>query len=225
MNNPLNLAIGTLPGPCPWERLTRDLLAEREQTRQRLAEILEHGHEEAAALRAEGEACLSQAREEAAHLLEAARIEAKELAQAAWASATEEAVQWLCGELEMEQLIARELSQRWRHLTAQALEELLGQQDQNALLLRRIERRVTELLPSGRVTLLLPPSSMAAATESWRDVTEVTLQAELTLNEGQAILDNGLVRIHLDNRVHQASVLERFTEAPSTNQTTRLTAP
>lgn len=218
MNNPLNLVIGTLPGPCPRERLTQDLLAEREQTRQRLDEILAQGHEAAAALRAEGEVCLGQAREEAARLLDAARSEAKALAQAARASAAEEAVQWLCGEQEMEQLIAREVSQRWRHLTAQALEELLGQQDQNALLLRRIERRVTELLPGGRVTLLLPPAAMGAASASWGEVNEVTLQADPDLSEGQAILDNGLVRIHLDNPVQQASVLERFIDAPATRQ-------
>ncbi|EAA3660112.1 type III secretion protein [Salmonella enterica] len=208
MNNPLNLVIRTLPGPCPQERLTRDLQAEREQIHQRLAEILDQGREEASALRSEGEACLAQAKEEASRLIEAAKIEAKELVLKARVSAAEEAVQWLYDELEMEQRIANELSQRWRNLIAQSLDELLGQQDQNALLLRRIEKRVTELLPSGRVTLILPPTAMASAIDRWKDITEVTLQVDSTLSEAQAILDNGLVRIHLDNFAQQASLFE-----------------
>ncbi|MFM5540447.1 protein EsaK [Aeromonas veronii] len=210
MINPLNITIEILPGPCPRERMPPDLLTEHEHTRKRLAEIIDQSEVDAAALLAMCEVCLVQAKKEAADILDTAREEARLQVQAARESAAEEAVQWLCSEQEIERLIAAELCQRWRHITAHALEELLGDQDQNSLLLRRIEHKVAELLPKGSVKLYLSPDAMVEAIKTWGEVPEFTLHANETLSKGQAILDNGLVRIHLDNAIKQSDILRRF---------------
>lgn len=219
MNNPLNLSIDTLPGPLTrLEKLSIDSLAERETLRHTLEQILAQGRVEAARLKAEGECCLTQAKEEARCIIDEANIAAIRIAQETRTSAVDEAVQWLCAEQEMERKIAREVGQRWRHLTAQALGELLGQQDQNELLLRRIERRVTEQFPAGRLRLHLSPGAMTAAGEHWRNVASVELIAEPTFGEGCAILDNGLVRIHLDTTEQQARVLAQFVDDSAIRQ-------
>ncbi|PRP69728.1 hypothetical protein BUE93_13615 [Chromobacterium amazonense] len=215
MNNPLNLAVATLPGPLPTGCVIR---AAELETRRDLAGALERLHaaarEDAEALRLQAQAELEQARREAEALREAAWQDAAAIRRQARDEAVDEAVQWLCCEQEMEQLIARELAQRWRTLTARVLEELLGQSDQNQLLLRRVERKVAELLPRGRVTLCVAPSALAVAARAWASAPEVKVMADSGLASGQARLDNGLVRIHLDEPAHQARVLQQLAGEP-----------
>ncbi|POA99796.1 protein EsaK [Chromobacterium sinusclupearum] len=215
MNNPLNLPVILLPGPMPAGTIVSaaELAARRDQ-----AAALEALHaaarEDAEALRRQAQAELEQARREAEALREAARQDAAAIRHQARDEAVDEAVQWLCCEQEMEQLIARELAQRWRTLTARVLDEVLGQSDQNQLLLRRVERKVAELLPRGRVTLCVSPSALAAATRAWASAPEVKVMADPGLATGQARLDNGLVRVHLDEPAHQARVLQQLAGEP-----------
>ncbi|WCF12628.1 hypothetical protein N4G58_18490 [Edwardsiella piscicida] len=118
------------------------------------------------------------------------------------------AVQWLCHEQELEQHLADQLAQRWRQLTAQAIEELLGKQDQNALLIRRINQLVIHRFAQGRLTLSVPPSAMTHAQAAWADSPRIAVTADPTLQEGQARLDDGLLRIHLDSQAQQSRLLQ-----------------
>ena len=211
MNNPLHISLHTLPGPIPETPIMRATdLRLRQELAMALDELQRAAQANANALQHEAEAQLEHARHEAEALLATAHHEAHTLRRQAYDKAIAEAVQCLCCEQDMEQLIARELTQRWRALTAQVLEELLGQFDQNELLLRRVERKVAELLPKGSLLLSVAPCALASATRMWADTPEVSVTADATLASGEAWLDNGLVRLHLDTPTHQARLLEQL---------------
>ena len=215
MTNPLNISLLTLPGPLPEAPLIRAAEVKRRADHAAALDALHHAAQARAdALQHEAEARLQQAQREAEALLATAQQEAQALRRQAYDKAINEAVQWLCCEQDMEQLIARELTRRWRTLTAQVLEELLGQYDQNELLLRRVERKVAELLPRGSLTLSVAPSALASATRTWAETPEVCIRADASLLAGEAWLDNGLVRIHLDTPAHQASLLAQLAGTP-----------
>ncbi|WP_175007351.1 hypothetical protein [Burkholderia lata] len=167
-------------------------------------------------MRAQAAADLAQAREAADSLREAALHAAEEeverLRQEARDTAVAEAVQWVHDECELEQRIAHQLAIRWRGLTASVLDRLLGTIDQNELLLRRVEQEVAELLPHGRLTLYMQPAALLAATRTYAERPEITLLGDEELGPGQARLDNGLVRISLDERAYRARLLRQLAE-------------
>lgn len=199
-SNPLHIPVLTLPGPLPPGTviLATELVARSdiERLRELAVAELEQAQQDADALR------------EAA--LRAAEQEIEQLKQQARDTAITDAVQWVCGEQEIEQLIARQLAMRWRGLTARVLDKLLGKSDQNELLLRRVEREVAELLPHGRLTLYVEPTARMAATRAYVEIPEVTVVADTELASGQARLDNGLVRICLDERAYQTKLLQQL---------------
>lgn len=211
MNNPLNLAVTCLPGPMPAGAIVPAAeLARRQDHAAALDALRAAAQADADALRQQAASELEQARRDADALREAARQEAGAIRVQAREEAIADAVQWLCCEQDMEQLIARELAQRWRSLTARVLDQVLGQGDQNERVLRRVEHKVAELLPRGRLTLAVPPTALAVATQYWAATPQVSVVADPELVPGQARLDNGLVRIHLDTPAHQALLLQQL---------------
>lgn len=215
MKNPLNLVAQHLPGPLPAGAIVPAAELSRRQAYAAEREtLLAAACAEADALRQQAADELEAARQQAAALRAAARGKASHLRHQAREQAIAGAVQWLCAEHEIEQWIARELAQRWRHLTAQVLDEVLGPADQNARVLQRVERKVAELLPRGRLSLAVAPAALAEATRQWAATPAVSVVADPALAHGQACVDNGLVRIHLDTPAHQATLLEQLAGQP-----------
>ncbi|MCD4486060.1 hypothetical protein LQR31_16425 [Chromobacterium vaccinii] len=211
MNNPLQIPVAVLPGPLPTATvISAAELAARQDISAAMEAERAAARDDADALRRQAQAELEQARLDADALREAARLEGERLAVLAREEAVADAVRWLCCEQEMEGLIARQLALRWRGITAGVLEALLGNCDQSELLLRRVERQVARLLPRGSVNLHVAPQALRAAEQAYADVPEVAVLADAALSVGQARLDNGLVRIHLDTPAHQARVLEQL---------------
>lgn len=215
MNNPLNIVVQPLPGPLPVGAIVPAAeLAQRQAHAGARETLLAAACAEADELRQQAAAELGAARQQAAQMLAAARDRARQLHAQAQEQAVAGAVQWLCAEQDLEQRIARELTHRWRHLTAQVLDEVLGAGEPNARVLQRVERKVAELLTRGRLTLAVAPSAMAEATRCWGATPQVSVEADPALAPGQARLDNGLVRIHLDAPAHQAALLEQLAGEP-----------
>lgn len=198
--NPLGIPVLTLPGPLPPATV--------------IAAADLDSRSDAAKLREQAVAELEQARQEADALREAvlreAEREIEQLKRQARDTAVANAVQWLCQEQEMEQLIASQLTMRWRGLTARVLDKLLGKSDQNEFLLRRVEREVEELLPHGRLTLCVEPAALMTATQAYTGTPEITVVADAELVPGQARLDNGLVHIYLDERAYRTRLLQQL---------------
>ena len=219
MSNPLNLNITKLPGVLPRTPVISIFeLAERQQCASACSEILDAAKKDAQALRTEAENVLEKAHQEAGVVLSQARHEAQRLRIQTEQETIASAVQWLCAEQDIERKIASELNHRWRALTAQVLQELLGQSDQKELLLRRVERKVAELLPVGRVTLFVAPQVQDDASQLWSEISGVIVRADPSLSEGQALLDNGLVRIHLNTQEYQHQLLAQLSETPERKQ-------
>lgn len=211
MNNPLNILVRHLPGPLPAGAIVPAAELSRRQAYAAEREtLLASACAEADVLRQQARDELAAARQQAAALRAAARGKASHLRHEAREQALAGAVQWLCAEQDMEQYIARELTQRWRHITAHVLDEVLGSGDHNARVLQRVERKVAELLPRGRLTLSVAPAALAEATRCWAATPAVSVVADPALTHGQACIDNGLVRIHLDTPAHQASLLAQL---------------
>lgn len=205
MINPLNFPVLVLPGSLPaTSLLTREELEKRKALKANAEAAFSSIEEEAAAIRADAEALLQQTREEVQLILDNAREEANNLKCRAREEAVVEAVQWLCDEQMLERRIAQELQHRWRHLTAQCLKELLEEYDQNGMLLYRLEARIQDMLLDGRISLSLPPSALHQASILWKDCKEIELKTDVALQEGQACIDNGLIRIHLDLPAQQS---------------------
>lgn len=211
MNNPLRIPVAVLPGPLPAATvISAAELAARQDILAAMEAERAAARDDADALRRQAQAELEQARLDADALREAARREGERQAVLAREEAVADAVRWLCCEQEMEGLIACQLALRWRGITAGVLEALLGNCDQSELLLRRVERQVVRLLPRGSVNLHVAPQALRAAEQAYADVPEVAVLADAALSVGQARLDNGLVRIHLDTPALQARVLEQL---------------
>ncbi|VVE55867.1 FliH/SctL family protein [Pandoraea sputorum] len=211
MNNPLGIVVHALPGPLPGGAIVPAAeLARRQEHASARETLLAAARADADALRQAGAAELEQARQAAEAMREQARCDAVALGRQAKEQAIAEAVQWLGAEQEIEQRLARELAQRWRRLTAQVLDEVLGQSDVNERVLRRVEQRVAELLPHGRLTLAVAPSALAQATQAWAATPALGIVVDAALAPGQARLENGRVRIHLDAPAHQAALLEQL---------------
>ncbi|WHP81101.1 type III secretion protein [Edwardsiella anguillarum] len=209
MNNPLHLPFTTLPGALPGHGyLTAQRLQEREEAQCAIAASLRQAEDHAGAIRAAADDLLAQAKTQAQQVREQALREGERLTRQKQEEAIAAAVQWLCHEQDLEQHLADQLAQRWRQLTAQAIEELLGKQDQNALLIRRVNQLVIRRFAQGRLTLSVPPSAMAHAQAAWADSPRIAVTADPTLQEGQALLDDGLLRIHLDSQAQQSRLLQ-----------------
>ncbi|MBJ7263174.1 MAG: hypothetical protein JHC61_05295 [Burkholderiaceae bacterium] len=142
--------------------------------------------------------------------LHSAEQEIEQLRHQARDGAVAEAVQWLCREHEMERIIAGQLATRWRGLTASVLKKLLSNSDQNEPMLRRVECEVAQLLPQGRLTLYVEPAALDTATRAYAATPELAIVADAELGPGQARLDNGLVRISLDERAYRDGLLEQL---------------
>lgn len=199
-SNPLCIPVLILPGPL---RSGTVILA---------AELDDHSN--VAVLREQAAAELAQARQDAQALrdvaLRSAEREIEQLRCQARESAIAEAVQWLQQEQEMERLIASRLATRWRELTARVLKKLLSDSDQNELVLRRVECEVTQLLLQGRLTLYVEPAAFDTATRAYAATPELAVVADAELGVGQARLDNGLVRISLDECAYQSGLLAQL---------------
>ncbi|PHV11500.1 hypothetical protein [Chitinimonas sp. BJB300] len=209
--NPLQLPLHKVLGPCPTGPIIRAATLAPRITG---AEILSAAHTKAERLQHAAEAVLAQAQAEAARIRENAYSLAAEegavLAQQACDKAVADTVQWLCDEQALEQVIARQLVARWRPLMATVLGEMLDKVDQTELLLRRIERKVQELLPHGAVSLYVAPLAVASTRTTFMDTPTITVLPDETLAAGQARLDNGLVRIHLDLPAQQQFLLAQL---------------
>ena len=199
MSNPLQLPLQKLYGTFSGEIYMQaaDLAALQDHTDSQvcieniLTEAIELLKQEAASTLEITERKVLQMQEEAQLSIQS-QIEHSRIA------AVNDAVKWMCDELQLEKEIAKELNRRWHTFTAQILKEVFEQADLDQLMLRRIENRVTELLASGRITLSVPSSLFNETKNQWANFTDVNVISDSTLNNGQAILDNGLVRIHLD---------------------------
>lgn len=213
--NPLQLPVRTLPGArpagphLPAATLRRHLDG---------ADVVATAHAAATQLRLEAEAVLAQAQREAEAIHTQALHEAAEerttLGQQARDQAVADSLQWLCEEQQLEQELARQLAQRWRSLTANVLEELLTKNDQTEMLLHRLQRKVAELLPQGRLALQVAPAELDATRRAFAAAAAVAVSADAALAAGQAVLDNGLVRIHLDLPAYQRWLLEQLAGQP-----------
>lgn len=144
---------------------------------------------------------------QAQQIREQAQQEGERLARQKQEEAIADAVQWLCQEQDLEQYLANQLAQRWRQLTAQVIEELLGKQEQNALLIRKVHQLVVSRFAQGASPSASPPGS-GACQAAWADNQRITLTADPSLREGQALLDNGLLRIHVDSQAQQSRLLQ-----------------
>ncbi|MGQ5524539.1 hypothetical protein ACUHMQ_14940 [Chitinimonas sp. PSY-7] len=209
--NPLQLTLHKIPGPRPLGPIIHaNALAPQLAG----AEVLAAAHAEADRLKQAAQAVLAQAHAEATRIREIAYSLAAEesaaMVQQACDKAVADTVEWICHEQVLEQRIARQLASRWRSLMAKVLGELLGKADQTELLLRRVEHKVQELLPDGRVSLHVAPSALVSTSTAFTDIPMVTVSPDEMLSPGQARLDNGLVRIHLDLPAQQQFLLEQL---------------
>lgn len=208
-SNPLQLHCLHLPTAVPARPLIR---AAELQAPQDAAAVLAAAQDAAEQLQARARAALTEAEAEAetirAQARQAAAQERATLARQARDEAVAAAVQWLCDEQTLEQHIAQRMARRWRHVTANALEQLLGKTDQSELLLHRIERQVAQLLPQGSLTLEVAPEHLPEAQRAFG--TAATVTADPALASGQATLDNGLLRIHLDLPAQQRWLLAQL---------------
>lgn len=211
MNNPLNLPWQTIAADVPAESIISAAQLNAMRQQQAATTSLEEKIQQAyAQLDVDIQQRTSQAEEQIAQMKAAAEVDIAQHKAAQCDQAVREAVRWLCDEQQLEQMIARELNQRWCTYTANALESLFQQSDQTALLLQRIEQEVNDVMFNERVTLSTAAAEYPALAEAWRDVDFITVKRDPQLVPGQAILDNGLVRIHLDLPGQQSEILSQL---------------
>ena len=209
--NPLQLPFVTLPVQLAAQGwIAAETLAEPIAVNQALADARERLLE----LDGQAQLVMAAAEEAAARLKAEARDavqrEFDELRQQVRDDAIADAVQWLCKEAELESAIAARMTHRWRKLTARVLEELLGKSDQTELFLHHVERKVSSMLAGGRVQLHVALGVEGVTSKTFAHLTDVQVLPDESLTRGQAVLDNGLVRIHLDFPAHQSWLLEQL---------------
>ncbi|MBV8047534.1 MAG: hypothetical protein JO171_10285 [Paludibacterium sp.] len=219
--NPLQLAFRSVPFAWPqggW--LPASALADPLA----LASALEAAQASLRDLHAEASVMRREMAREAdasrAALLAQAHAECDAIRQQAHHEAVAAAVEWTVQEAELERALARSLMQRWRPLLARVLRALLGESDLAAVLQGRLERQVLELLPAGRVRLWVPASQRPSVTALFAHLPAVSVEADAALTEGQAILDNGLVKVWLDWPDYRDRLLRQLSEEQGSREET-----
>ncbi|TDR76590.1 type III secretion protein [Paludibacterium purpuratum] len=209
--NPLQLTFIRLPLSCPQ---AEPLRAQALRAPLALADELAAAEAELTALRAEADAMRAEAEQQVEAIREAAvaaaYAECEVIRRQAREDAVADAVAWMVSEAELEAEVARQLMQRWRPMLADVLAALLGQAEQNEQYLSQLARWVLERLPQGRFRLSVSVAQHAAVVAAFAHLAEVSVEADADLACGQAVLDNGLVRVRLDWPAHRDRLLRQL---------------
>lgn len=211
MTNPLMLRWESLPLPCPPQGVLR---ASELASMRSLARAIDMAQQQLTALQMEVERLQHEAevRQQRWQQQAVARIRAEcaALRQAARDTAVAETVQWMQAEMTLEQQVARQMMVRWRPILAAGLQELLGKQDQVSWLLQQLEQQIPSLLSRDRLSLSVSPDQADQIRDALADQPQIKVEADVGLQPGQAVLDNGLVRVTLDVPAQLAWLLQEL---------------
>lgn len=215
IKNPLQLNVQTLPGLMPAAGIMKyDELAERERINENINVLLCQANADAARIRQEADNILCDAHSKAEKLMIKTQEETESLQQKAKEQAVSEAIVWLCDVNEIERSLIDELEGRWCCVLAEVLEALLGQQNQNELLLNEIQRKMKTHYFEGQLIVTLPPGVRDLSAKLWGENNSVTLREDPLLREGQATIENDLVKIRLDLPEQQNQILAALKADP-----------
>ncbi len=199
MANPLMLHWESVPLPCPAQGVlraselasVRSLVRAIDMAQQQLTDLQQAVEQ----LQHEAEVRQQRWQQQAVARV---RAECAALRQEARDAAVAETVHWMQAEMALEQQVARQLLARWRPTLAAGLHALLGQQDQVNWLLQQLDQQMPALLAQGRLLLSVSPEQVDQIRCALAGEPLLRVAADVSLQPGQAVLDNGLVRVTLD---------------------------
>ncbi|CAI8807416.1 hypothetical protein [Pseudomonas zeae] len=200
-----------LPGSCPHARVIPAL------------ELQEHFQAAAALTRAQ-EAC-KDLHDQARLVLEQAQNQAENIRQEAYQqglqdaaqtlaaqqqSLVEETLDWHVSQARLEATLAQHLDTRIRAMVAAVLEEFIGEQVAADLIVKRVQRRLSDVLSAGTVTLHVSDSCQPQACEELGAYPHVRIVTCTSLQPRQARVQTPLFTLHIDLDKHLNSLLSRL---------------
>ncbi|CAH0535967.1 HrpE/YscL family type III secretion apparatus protein [Vibrio marisflavi] len=209
--NPFNIPVRQFQVPTHEKQLVR---REDLEKMERAQDILEQARSRANALVEQAQQELEQARCEISEMHQRAAQEAKQsatlLAEQAKEQAISKTVDWIVDEVSIEQVIAKQMSERIRSLVTVAIREYSATQDVSEILVRRLTKPIDEQLAKGNVTLKVHPNAMHSIRGTLGENDGLTVVADDGLSDKQARLETALVRVDIDLDQHLQLILDKL---------------
>lgn len=187
---------------------------EKQIVRREDVEKMEQAQDILEQARSKADAIVLQAQIEIGEMHQRAADEAKQnaalLAEQAKQHAISKTVDWIVDEVSIEQVIAKQMSERIRSLVTVAIREYSAIQDVSEILVRRLTKPIDEQLAKGCVTLKVHPNILPSVSSTLDKSDGLTIVADDRLGDRQARLETSLVRVDIDLDQHLQMILDKL---------------